>query len=123
MRTTQCTRKKRRSCSSIARQLGFSRHQLDQLAALVRAQRDSGYGQPGRTVLHPSEAYAILDVNENATDAEIKKAYRRLMSQHHPDKLVAKGLPEEMIQVATAKTQEIRAAYDAVMAARSSKLH
>ena len=36
------------------------------------------------------------------------------MSQHHPDKLVAKGLPDEMIQLATEKTQEIRKAYDLI---------
>ena len=48
----------------------------------------------------------------------LKKAYRRLMSQHHPDKLVSKGLPEEMIKVATEKTQEIRKAYDLVKNSR-----
>ena len=47
-------------------------------------------------------------------DAEVKKAYRRLMNQHHPDKLVSKGLPEEMIQIANQKTQEIRRAYDRI---------
>jgi len=40
------------------------------------------------------------------------------MSQHHPDKLIAKGLPEEMIQVATDKTQNIRQAYDRIKRAR-----
>ena len=108
----------------IARQLGFSRRQLDQLETLIRAQReDVGYGQRDSAALNSGEAHAILGVSENATDAEVKKAYRRLMSQHHPDKLVAKGLPEEMMQVATAKTQEIRAAYDAVKAAPGRTRH
>jgi DnaJ like chaperone protein len=40
------------------------------------------------------------------------------MSQHHPDKLVAKGLPEEMVKVATRKTQEIKAAYEKIREAR-----
>lgn len=40
------------------------------------------------------------------------------MSQHHPDKLVAKGLPEEMVKVATQRTQEIKAAYERVREAR-----
>ena len=44
----------------------------------------------------------------------VKRAYRRLMSQHHPDKLVAKGLPEEMIKMATEKTQEIKSAYELI---------
>jgi len=45
---------------------------------------------------------------------EVKKSYRRLMNQNHPDKLVAKGLPEEMIELATAKTRDIKAAYELI---------
>jgi DnaJ like chaperone protein len=40
------------------------------------------------------------------------------MSQHHPDKLVSKGLPEEMMRLAAQKTREIREAYEQVRAAR-----
>ena len=64
------------------------------------------------------EAYGVLGVSEDVSDAELKKAYRRLMSQHHPDKLVAKGLPEEMMQLAKEKTQEIQSAYDRIRQAR-----
>ena len=64
------------------------------------------------------DAYAILGVDAQAGEAEIKRAYRRLLSQHHPDKLVAKGLPEEMMKMATQKTHEIRQAYEAVREAR-----
>jgi DnaJ like chaperone protein len=67
------------------------------------------------------EAYEILGVNQNASDATVKKAYRRLMNQHHPDKLVAKGLPEEMMRLATEKTQEIKKAYDVIKQARESR--
>lgn len=67
------------------------------------------------------EAYGVLGVSETVTDAELKKAYRRLMSQHHPDKLVAKGLPEEMMQLAKEKTQEIQGAYDRIRAARKNR--
>jgi DnaJ like chaperone protein len=42
------------------------------------------------------------------------------MNQHHPDKLIAKGLPEEMMQLAKEKTQEIQAAYDRVKEARKA---
>ncbi len=63
-------------------------------------------------------AYATLGVTAGANDADIKRAYRRLMNQHHPDKLVGKGLPEEMVKIATQKTQEIKAAYERVRAAR-----
>jgi DnaJ like chaperone protein len=43
-----------------------------------------------------------------------------MMNQHHPDKLIAKGLPEEMIDLATEKTQEIRAAYELIKENRSA---
>lgn len=66
------------------------------------------------------EAYGVLGVKQGDAEADIKKAYRRLMSQHHPDKLVAKGLPPEMMQLAKEKTQEIQAAYDRVKTSRKN---
>ena len=77
---------------------------------------------PGVTKPSLAEAYAVLGVPRDASEADIKKAYRRLMSQHHPDKLVAKGLPEEMMKVAKEKVQEINRAYDHIQEARR-KLH
>ncbi|WP_419582212.1 DnaJ domain-containing protein, partial [Thiolapillus sp.] len=65
-----------------------------------------------------ADAYAVLNISADASDAEVKKAYRRLTSQHHPDKLVAKGLPEEMMQIAAKKTHEIRQAYEIIKEAR-----
>lgn len=65
-----------------------------------------------------ARAYAILEVKPSANKQEVKKAYRRLMSQNHPDKLIAKGLPEEMIKMATDKTQTISKAYDEICEAR-----
>ncbi len=53
----------------------------------------------------------MLGVDATASDAEIKKAYRKLMSEHHPDKLAAKGLPDDMMKLATEKAQDIQAAY------------
>ena len=64
------------------------------------------------------DAYAILDTTPEASDEEVKRAYRRLTSQHHPDKLVSKGLPEEMLKVAEIKTREIRAAYEQIRETR-----
>jgi len=63
----------------------------------------------------------VLGVGATAGDDEVKTAYRRLMSQHHPDKLVARGLPESMKSVAEQKTQEVRAAYDTIKAQRGLK--
>lgn len=63
-------------------------------------------------------AYKVLDVTPADDKATIKRAYRRLMSQHHPDKLVSKGLPEEMIKLATDKTQHIQKAYEKIKDSR-----
>ena len=63
----------------------------------------------------------MLGVSSSASDDEIKKAYRRLTNQHHPDKLVAKGMPEEMIKLANEKTQEIRKAWERIRDHRSAK--
>ncbi|KAA6185411.1 co-chaperone DjlA [Thiohalocapsa marina] len=66
-----------------------------------------------------SQAYAVLGVTPKDTDATVKRAYRKLLSQHHPDKLVSKGVPEDMIKLATQKTHEIRRAYEMIQQARS----
>ena len=65
------------------------------------------------------DAYALLNVKESASNAEVKKAYRRLLSQHHPDKLVSKGLPEEMMKIAADRTHEIRQAYEKIKSERN----
>lgn len=61
------------------------------------------------------DAYAIIGIKPEASLADIKRAYRRQMSKHHPDKLAAKGLPDEMMSIATEKTQAIQAAYEEIM--------
>ena len=58
------------------------------------------------------EEYALLGVSPQVTSAELKKAYRRMMSKHHPDRLIAQGVPPEMIKLATQKTQQIKQAYE-----------
>ncbi len=63
------------------------------------------------------DAYKILGVSKETSKEDVKKAYRRLMSKHHPDKLIAKGLPPDMIKLATQKTQQIKKAYDTILGA------
>jgi DnaJ like chaperone protein len=105
----------------ICQRLGISQQEYRQLEAMVRAARQfagGAVGEPPDTARKIRDAYEVLGVASDATDAEIKNAYRRLMNRHHPDKLVAKGLPDEMISMATEKTQEIKAAYETVRSAR-----
>ena len=59
-----------------------------------------------------TDSYQILGVTKTDTKVVIRRAYKKLMSQHHPDKLIAKGLPPEMIEIAKKKTQNIQAAWE-----------
>jgi DnaJ like chaperone protein len=105
--------------------LGFSRHEYEHLEAMVHAARgggrSGGYARGEQRAPTLDEDYAVLDVATSSSDGEVKKAYRRLMSQHHPDKLVSKGLPEEMIKLATEKTQQIRKAYERIKQSRGMR--
>jgi DnaJ like chaperone protein len=67
------------------------------------------------------QAYAQLGLTSDASDAEIKRAYRKLVSQYHPDKLVSHGLPEEMMEAAKKRVREINTAYDRIKQARRFK--
>ncbi|EXJ15889.1 DnaJ-like protein DjlA [Imhoffiella purpurea] len=65
-----------------------------------------------------AESYATLGIEPESGPAEIKRAYRRLLSQHHPDKLASRGLPDEALRMAAQKTHEIRRAYEEIARAR-----
>jgi DnaJ like chaperone protein len=104
----------------ICRRLGVPEFVFRRLVERIRAERhfdgaEGGAAAPAGTL---ADAYAVLGVTEHDDPETIKKAYRRLMSQHHPDKLVSKGLPEEMMRLAAQKTREIRQAYEQVRRAR-----
>ncbi|MBQ4849140.1 co-chaperone DjlA [Pseudoalteromonas sp. MMG012] len=83
-----------------------------------RAQHGDYQRQKGSQTAPQSEsitrmqALAVLGLTEQATDKDVKRAYRKLMSQHHPDKLVSQGLPQHMMEVAKKKSQDIQAAYE-----------
>jgi len=104
----------------ISERLGFSRMRFEHLLRLVQAQQQyNDVDSTGKS--HEEklmEAYAVLGVSESTTDDKIKKAYRKLMNEHHPDKLVSKGLPEEMMKIATEKTIEIKSAYELIKKSR-----
>ncbi|VEI58366.1 dnaJ-like protein DjlA [Pasteurella multocida] len=121
----------------VAEELGLSRFQFEQMLAMEFAARqfsrggyqhqgyqgnyqyqqqgDQQYGgyqqHSGPTV---EDAYQVLGVSATDDQQTVKRAYRRLMNENHPDKLVAKGLPKEMLEMAKEKTQQIQAAYDLI---------
>ena len=103
--------------SDIALKLGFSEQEFAQLISMLRNQDHFGAGQsPSKASLN--DAYAALGVSSDDSDQKIKKAYRSLMSQYHPDKLMGQGLPEDMIKGATERAQEIQVAYDLIKKSR-----
>ena len=107
----------RKILENIANDLGFEKYQFDSL--LSRLEGFSHFENGGSGPKKLAAAYELLGVNEGTSDQELKKVYRKQMNQHHPDKLIAKGLPDEMIEIATQKTQDIKAAYELIKKARS----
>ena len=128
----------------IAEELGLSRMQFEQMIAMEMAaraftqggfyqqyqqgayqggyqyqQQNGGYQHASGPTLN--DAYKVLGVTESDEQNTVKRAYRRLMNEHHPDKLVAKGLPPEMMEMAKEKTQQIQAAYDLICKAKGWK--
>ncbi|RPH26117.1 co-chaperone DjlA [Buttiauxella warmboldiae] len=113
----------------IAEELGISRVQFDQFLRMMEGGQQFGGGysrsqgggfqqQRGPTL---EDACNVLGVKSSDDATAIKRAYRKLMSEHHPDKLVAKGLPPEMMEMAKQKAQEIQKAYDLIKTAKGFK--
>jgi DnaJ like chaperone protein len=103
----------------IARRLGLSELDLARLEALLRAAAGGAAtagGPPPKQRL--DDAYAAIGVAPDASESEIKRAYRKLMSENHPDKLAAKGLPDSMRQLAEERARELNVAYDLIRKAR-----
>ena len=107
----------------IGARFGFAEIEVVHLEALLRdragpgAGGGAGSGRAGRGA-SLEESYEVLGIAASASDAEVKKAYRRQMSENHPDKLAARGLPESMMDLAKQKTQRIREAYEVICADR-----
>jgi len=109
----------------VALRLGLDERDLDQFEALLQAGGprrstggDSSYQSPSHRL---NAAYLAIGVSPSAEDAEVKRAYRRLISENHPDKLAGRGLPESMRAVAEERSREINKAYDLIKDARGMK--
>lgn len=104
----------------IAEHLGFTRFELDRLLQMVEGQQHFHETEQNQGATE-EDSYKVLGIDSSATDKEIKRAYRKLMSQHHPDKLASKGLPEEMMTLAKEKAQDIQCAYETLRKTRGFK--
>jgi DnaJ like chaperone protein len=104
----------------VAALLGISSGEFARLEAIMRYRTQGAWTRTETPGAQPGsnddeairQAYALLESTPAASDAELKKAYRRQMSKHHPDKLQAQGLPESMLERAKERTQQIQAAYE-----------
>ncbi|MGA9574254.1 MAG: co-chaperone DjlA [Lysobacterales bacterium] len=96
-------------------------------AAIKRARADGGqsgsrhYQQASSPDQLLKQAYAELGLTADASEQEIKRAYRKLVSQYHPDKLVSQGLPDEMMEMSKKRVREINAAYDRIKLSKGIK--
>lgn len=107
----------------VATRLGMPAAVFERMLRMIQAQysfhQQGGAGgaqQPSANQLEL--AYEVLGVESDASNAEVKRAYRKLISENHPDKLIGQGMPEDMVKIATERSQEIRAAYDQIKKSR-----
>lgn len=94
--------------TNVAQIFGFTQSEFDRILARHGSRGDSG------SVSGAGDPYKILGVTRDMEFADIKKAYRKLVAQNHPDKLMSRGVPEEFIEIATEKLARINAAFDEV---------
>jgi len=92
----------------VASALGMSAEQLEQLI-----QQRHSYQQTPQTTSQ-SDPYKTLGIDQDANESDIKRAYRRLMSRYHPDKMSGRDVPVKMREYAHDKVREVRAAYDKI---------
>jgi len=103
--------------ADIAARLGFGPNAFKHLVDMVLNQSHFAGGKV-TTEASLDDAYKALGVTKDSSDAEVKRAYRKLMSQYHPDKLMGQGVPEDMIQMATEQAKDIQLAYDLIKKTR-----
>lgn len=104
----------------ICTELEIRRVDLAQLEAMIRAQKGFKRSPAGDVdAMRVRGAYEALGVSAEATNAEVKRAYRRLMNKNHPDKISPSNPGKDVISEAERRTREVRSAYELLKARRS----
>lgn len=105
---------------TICNELGVGRVELAQIEAMIRAQKGFKRSPAGDLdAARVRAAYDALGTSPDASNADIKKAYRRLMNRNHPDKIASSNPNATVVAEAERRTREIRAAYEMLKARRS----
>jgi len=105
---------------SVCNELDIGRVELAQLEAMIRAQKGFKRSPAGDAdAARVRRAYKALGMSPDATNDEIKKAYRRLMNRSHPDKIAASNPDAAALAEAERRTREVRGAYEMLKTRRS----
>ncbi len=105
---------------TICTELDIGRVELAQLEAMIRAQKGFKRSPEGSAdAARVRRAYETLGVSPEASNDEIKKAYRRIMNRTHPDKIAGDNPDASAIAEAERRTREVRGAYEMLKARRS----
>ena len=84
---------------------------------------EANYNTVRRAFVHdPDNPYDVLGISSTASDQEIKLHYRRLVREHHPDALVAKGVPSEFLAASGRRLAAINSAYERILAERGRSI-
>ncbi|MEM8948266.1 MAG: TerB family tellurite resistance protein [Pseudomonadota bacterium] len=97
----------------VASIFGFDRTKFEQMRAT--------FGAVGGSSPSGDDPYKVLGISRSATDADVKKTYRKLVRELHPDQLIAKGLPKEFISRANNRLAAVNSAYDKIEKQRGMK--
>lgn len=100
---------------------GAGSYQNGQGGQSYQSHTGGGYAHRPNSANALKDAYSVLGMEPTDSDAQIKRKYRKLMSEHHPDKLTGQGMPEDMIEMATERAQSIQTAYDLIKKSRGIK--
>ena len=97
----------------VASIFGFDQAKFEQMRATV--------GAAGQPKFYTEDPYKVLGISRGASDADVKKAYRQLVRELHPDQLIAKGLPKEFVSRANDRLAAVNTAYDRIEKQRGMK--